>query len=57
MRQFGGIVLLATGASACALVYFCRVPEQIEFLRDLTGFFGIASILVGAMLLSIKDRF
>jgi hypothetical protein len=57
MRQLGGFVLLATGVCSCALVYFCKVPENLEFLRDLSAFFGIASILVGAMLLSIKDRF
>jgi hypothetical protein len=57
MRQLGGYVLLAGGVCLCTLTYFSKVPEQIEFLRELSGFFGIVSLLVGAMLLSIKDRF
>jgi hypothetical protein len=52
MKLFYGIVLLATGACSCALVYFCKVPENLEFLRGLAAFFGIVSLLVGLIAVS-----
>jgi hypothetical protein len=57
MRQLGGYVLLVAGVCLCALTYFSKVPEQLEVLRDLSGFCGLVALLVGAMHLSIKDRF
>ena len=57
MRQLSGYVLLVAGVCLCALTYFSKVPEQLEVLRDLSGFCGLVALLVGAMHLSIKDRF
>jgi hypothetical protein len=54
MRQIGGIVLLADGVCPCALVYFTK---QIFPLGYISAVLAIASLLVGAGLLFIKDQF
>jgi hypothetical protein len=54
MRRIGGIFFLADGVCLCALVYFTK---QIFPLGYISSVLGIASLLVGAMLLSIKDQF
>ena len=54
MRQIGGIVLLADGVCLCVLVYFTK---QIFPLGYISAVLGIASLLVGAGLLFIKDQF
>jgi hypothetical protein len=47
-------VLLADGVCLCALVYFTK---QIFPLGYISAVLGIASLLVGAGLLYIKDQF
>jgi hypothetical protein len=54
MRRIGGIVLLADGVCLCALVY---LTKQIFPLGYISAVLGIASLLVGAGLLYIKDEF
>ena len=54
MRHISGIVLLADGLCLCALVYFTK---QIFPLGYISSVLGIASLLVGAGLLLIKDQF
>jgi hypothetical protein len=53
MRQFGGIVLLVDGVCLCALVYFTK---QVFPLGYVSAVLGIASLLIGAGLLCIKDQ-
>jgi hypothetical protein len=54
MIKLGGVVSIATGICLCALLH-SDAPAAYNFFRLISAVFGIAAVLVGAMLLSIKD--